>query len=120
MRDSGINSQTMRKPWIVSPWLVLSMTSAYCQRSATRVTLPVSPECVDAAQSSGPFPPPQGVFVDNPKPYSFPGTDSGKIYFDLTVRIVTARVRLWLTCSMLMAQWGMTKGARVASSICPP
>jgi len=91
----------MRKPWVVSAWLLLSVTSVYSQRSATRVTLPVSPECVDAGQASGSNLAPQVTFVENPKPLDlsrFVGSAKGaqrggtaQMYFDLTARIVSTR-----------------------------
>jgi hypothetical protein len=81
----------MREPWVVSTctWLLLATTAAYCQ-STTRVTLPVSPECVDAAQSTGPFASPQVAFVENPKPFSMSGFDSPPLKSELTARIVNS------------------------------
>jgi hypothetical protein len=83
----------MRKPWVVSTctWLLLSITTASAQTSSTRVTLPVSPECVDAAQSSAPFASPQAEFVDNPKPFTMPGEKSAPLKFEFTAKIVNSR-----------------------------
>lgn len=89
----GINSQAMKKPWVVFTFtlLLLSITAASAQRSAPRVTLPVSPECTDAAQSDGPFAPPEAEFVDNPKPFTMPGRESPPLTFEITARIVNSR-----------------------------
>src|SRR5579863_4233 len=89
----------MRTPRIVSAWLLLSITVASAQKSATRVPLPVPPECADVGQSSAPNLAPQVTFVDNPKPVDLsPFIGSAKarstaaqMYFDLTARIVSMR-----------------------------
>lgn len=85
----------MRKPWVVFTciWLPLSITAAFAQSSATRVTLPASPECSDAAQSSGSFSPPassQIEFIEKPKPFLIPGRDSPALAFEFTARVLNS------------------------------